>query len=438
MPAVTEPQPTLLLVDDEPNILSALKRLFRSHGYRVLTAGSGQEGLELLAREPVDLVISDMRMPNMDGAQFLAKVREGWPEIVRILLTGYSDITSTINAINNGEIYRYIAKPWEDNDVLLLVRHAMERKALEREKQRLEVLTASQNEELRDLNANLEAKVRERTHALRKVLGSLETAHEKLKTAFLTSIQVFANLMELRAGRLAGHSRRVAEHARGLAQRLEVPAAAVQDVFLAALLHDLGKLGVPDSVLDKPAGALSSEEREQLQRHPLKGEAALMPLEQLRGAARLIRSHHERYDGLGYPDGVSGLDIPLGARVLAVANEYDGLREGTLTGKPLSPRDALATLIEGKGKRYDPQVVDTFARMLAGSDVSGRFNDAAVPASQLTEGMELSRDVYARDGLLLIARDHVLDAQLIRQLQRFEEADGERLTAYVKIRKEKE
>jgi response regulator RpfG family c-di-GMP phosphodiesterase len=433
---VTEQQLTLLLVDDEPNILSALKRLFRPHGYRVLTAGSGQEGLELLAGEPVDLVISDMRMPSMDGAQFLAKVREGWPAIVRILLTGYSDITSTVDAINNGEIYRYIAKPWEDNDVLLLVRHAMERKALEREKQRLEALTARQNEELRDLNANLEAKVKERTQSLRKVLASLETAHDQLKSAFLTSIQVFANLMEMRAGRLAGHSRRVAEHARGLAQRLEMPAAEVQDVFLAALLHDLGKLGLPDSVLDKPAAALNSEEREQVQRHTLKGEAALMPLEQLRGAAHLIRSHHERYDGLGYPDGLSALNIPLGARVLTVANEYDCLLEGTLTGKRSSPRDALAALIEGKGKRYDPQVVDAFAHMLARSDVSGRFNDTVTPASQLTEGMMLSRDVYARDGLLLIARDRVLDAQLIRQLQKFEAADGQRLTAYVKPRKE--
>ena len=402
----------------------------------MLTAGGGQEALELLAREPVDLVISDMRMPNMDGAQFLAKVREGWPGAVRILLTGYSDITSTVNAINNGEIYRYIAKPWEDNDVLLLVRHAMERKALEREKRRLEALTARQNEELRDLNANLEAKVKQRTESLRKVLVSLEAAHDKLKTAFLTSIQVFANLMEMRAGRLAGHSRRVAEHARRLAQRLEMPAPEVQDVFLAALLHDLGKLGLPDSILDKPAAALSGEDREQLQRHPLKGEAALMPLEQLRGAGHLIRSHHERYDGLGYPDGSSGLNIALGARVLTVANEYDGLLEGTLTGKRLSPRDALAGLIEGKGKRYDPQVVDAFAAMLAGSDVSGRFNDAAVPASQLTEGMVLSRDVYARDGLLLIARDRLLDAQLIRQLQRFEQADGQMLAAYVKPGKE--
>ena len=151
--AVVQEQPTLLLVDDEPSILSALKQLFRVPGYRVLTAGGGQEGLDTLARERVDLVISDMRMPIMDGAAFLAKVRAGWPEVVRVVLTGYADVASTIAAINHGEIYRYISKPWEDNDVLLLVRDALERKQLGEEKQRLEDLTAKQNEQLRDLNA---------------------------------------------------------------------------------------------------------------------------------------------------------------------------------------------------------------------------------------------------------------------------------------------
>jgi HD-GYP domain-containing protein (c-di-GMP phosphodiesterase class II) len=240
----------------------------------------------------------------------------------------------------------------------------------------------------------------------------------------------------MRAGTIAGHSRRVAELARRLAKRMELPPAEVQDVFLAGLLHDLGKLGLPDSILAKPAAALSGEEREQMQRHPGKGETALMPLDQLRGSARLIRSHHERYDGLGFPDGLSGLNIPLGARILAVANEYDGLVEGTLTGKRLNPRDAVAALIEGKGKRYDPQVVDAFATLLAEADVSGRFNDRPVSASQLTEDMVLSRDLYARDGLLLIARDRALDSHLIQQIQKFQGADGSPLTLYVKAKKE--
>ena len=176
---------TLLFVDDEANILSSLKRLFRPSGYRIFTAESGAAGLEIMAHEPVDMVISDMRMPEMNGAQFLEKVRENWPDTVRILLTGYADIGSTIEAINKGQIYRYISKPWEDNDIVITVRQALERRELEREKARLEELTRVQNEELKELNANLENKVRERTEELRQAMLDLQAAHEKLKKGFM-------------------------------------------------------------------------------------------------------------------------------------------------------------------------------------------------------------------------------------------------------------
>ena len=147
---------TVLLVDDEANVLSSLKRLFRPYGYRIFTAESGAAGLEIMQRETVDLVISDMRMPEMDGAQFLQKVNEQWPDTIRILLTGYAEISATIDAINKGHIYRYISKPWEDNDIVLAIKQALRQKQLERANQGLEELTRKQNEELKDLNANLE------------------------------------------------------------------------------------------------------------------------------------------------------------------------------------------------------------------------------------------------------------------------------------------
>jgi response regulator RpfG family c-di-GMP phosphodiesterase len=131
-----EKQTTVLFVDDESNILSALRRLFRPLNYKVLTANSGAQGLELMAQEPVDLVISDMRMPEMDGAQFFEKVRDGWPDSVRILLTGYADISSAVAAINKGEIYRYVSKPWEDSELIATVKEALQRKQLEIEKRR--------------------------------------------------------------------------------------------------------------------------------------------------------------------------------------------------------------------------------------------------------------------------------------------------------------
>lgn len=420
---------TLLCVDDESNILSALKRLFRPAGYRVLIANGGAEGLELLAQEgaegrEVDLVISDMRMPEMDGARFLTQVRERWPDITRILLTGYADMESTVAAINEGQIYRYIAKPWNDGEVLLTVRDALERCFLAREKLRLEALTRQQNEELKALNASLEDKVKART-------AELAQAHERLKRSFMTSIQVFANLVELREGQMAGHSRRVAGLARQISGKLGLDVRQSQDVFLAGLLHDIGKIGLPDDLLNKPATRMNGEEFGLWRKHPIKGEQALMALEDLRGAARLIRAHHERFDGQGYPDGLSGLAIPLGARILAVANDYDGLIQGTLSGKRLPEEEAKQFIAQAKGKRYDAQVVDAFLA------VSGGLKEApanALPLAprDLAEGMVLARDLVGRDGVLLLAAEYVLDDSLIRQIREYERSEGGQVQIFVR------
>lgn len=421
--AQAQPPWRVLCVDDEANILSALRRMLRPAGYQVSIAGSGAEGLALLAREPVDLVISDMRMPEMDGAQFLEQVRQRWPDTVRILLTGYADITSTVTAINKGEIYRYISKPWNDAELLLTVREALERKALEREKARLEALTAHQNEQLRDLNANLERKVEERTAALAK-------AHEKLKTSFLTSIKIFSNLIEMRGPTLSGHSRRVADLSRRIAVRLGLPAGETQDIFLAGLLHDIGKIGFPDALLVRPVEQLAGDALNAYRTHAARGEQALMSLPELRSAARLIRAHHERFDGYGYPDALSGTAIPVGARILAVANDYDGLQIGTLTTRRYSHEDATSQIAEGRGRRYDPQVVEALLHVLGAID-SDHGRGREIRVEELEPGMVLSRDLMSREGVLLLSGDYVLDANLIRQIRDYAN-DGDLAKIYVR------
>jgi len=435
--AVTSETPaTLLFVDDEANILSSLKRLFRPLGYRIFTAESGAQGLEIMEHEVVDLVISDMRMPEMNGAQFLEKVREKWPETVRILLTGYAEIGTTIDAINKGQIYRYVSKPWEDNDLTVAIKHALQQKMLEQEKRRLEELTHRQNEELKDLNANLEDKVKARTEELRKTMETLEVAHDRLKKSFITSIRVFSNLIEMRDAAMMGHSRRVAELARTLAQRMSMSDAEVQDVFVAGLLLDIGKIGLPDHLLKKPFASLTSDERSEMVKYPAKGQMALMALEQVQGAAQLIRHHRERFDGFGYPDSLMGSAIPLGARVLALANDYDEVQIGTLSAKRMGHVNAVAFIRDGKGKRYDPAVVDAFLNVMGGGGATVQTGpESALTSEQIKPGMVISRDFITQNEELLLSKGHVLNEQLIGQIKSFERLNEVSLTIYVHARK---
>jgi len=426
-------QSTLLCVDDEPNILSSLRRLFRAKGYRVLVAESGNAGLQVLATEAVDLVISDMRMPEMDGAHFLELVRGRWPDTIRILLTGYADVSSIIEAINRGEIYRYIAKPWDDNDMLLVVRDALERKVLENEKLRLEELTQRQNDELKALNASLEEKVRDRTIDLNKANDALLGANEKLKTSFLTSIKVFSNLIEMRGGHLAGHSRRVADLARKIAVRMGLEGKALQEIFIAGLMIDIGKIAFSDEMLTMPVSSMGGDNLAIFRKFPVRGEQLLMPLEDLRGAAKILRSQLERFDGAGFPDALAADAIPIGARILALASDYDSLQIGTLVQRRFPPDDARVSITQGSGKRYDPGVVNAFNGVLNEVEGGPAPREVVLATVKLQPGMVLSRDLISRDGILLLSADHVLDERLIQQILDFEKAGGARLSVSVHL-----
>lgn len=428
---MSTPTATVLLVDDEANILSALRRLLRPAGYRILTAESGAEALEMLAAEPVDLVISDMRMPGMDGAAFLTRVKADWPDTLRILLTGYADMEATIAAINEGGIYRYVAKPWNDHDLKLLVADAITMRQLQAENLRLAALTARQNEELKELNASLEQRVQARTQELRTALERIDAAHKKLHEAYLATVRVFSGVIESRSTMLAGHGRRVADTARKIARLLRLDDAALQELTLACLLHDLGKLSLSDTLINKPFTQLNAQERSEVMRHPTRAENLLTGVEPLRDVAKIIRHHHELFDGTGYPDGLSGLAIPLAARILIVANDFDALQLGLQVGRTLSAEEALQYIVSNRSKRYDPSVVEALTRVVELHPGEKPPPTLILRTPQLRPGMRLARDLVHPEGYLLLAAGSPLDAAQIEQLKRIEQAEKQPLVCHI-------
>ena len=241
---MSETKASILFVDDERPVLNALKRLFRPTGHKVHIAGSGSEGLALLAENPIDIVVSDMRMPEMDGAEFLTNVAEKWPSTTRMLLTGYAELSSAIEAINSGSISRYLTKPWQDADIVFCIEQAIETQQLVNEKNRLEKLTAEQNAELKTLNDGLETKVQERTRHLEQAKQELAAAHATLKDSFDATIEVFSRLVQSRSGLSIRAS--VAQDARAVGATLGLDEAACAAIYQAGLLCDIGKLSLPD------------------------------------------------------------------------------------------------------------------------------------------------------------------------------------------------
>ncbi|WP_175812107.1 HD domain-containing phosphohydrolase [Burkholderia contaminans] len=416
--------PSILLVDDEPSVLSALRRVFRPAGYEILTAESGEAALEVLASTEVDLIVSDMRMPGMSGAEFLARARSLYPDTMRILLTGYAEIASVVQAVNDGGVYRYLNKPWDDHDLLLTLEQALEQRRLRREAARLAALTEAQNEALRRFNTELETQVRARTEELGQTVMFLEAAQRDLKSSFTAMVQVCASMIEMRCGSASGHAMRVGEIARRLALSSGMSELHAQDVYFAGLLHGIGKLSLPDELLRKPLTKMTAEEHGLYLQHPLRAQMVLTPVAQLHKVASIVLHQYERFNGRGTPDSLAGDAIPLGSRILAIARDFEGLRNGDI-GAPHSVEQTLDALRSQAGVRYDPRIVDGLTELMRDPASLGiAASVAEVKSAQLREGMQLADDLRTHRGVLLMTKGSVMSAHQIELVRRFETREG--------------
>jgi len=349
---------SVLFVDDEVNILKALQRLLRSEPFEVLTASHAAEALELIDQRQPQVIVSDQRMPEMSGVDFLASVRERHSDVVRMMLTGYTDMTIAVEAINRGEIYRLITKPWNDEELKATLRQAFDHYDLKAEIKRLNQITREQNFKLQDMNKNLEEKVRDRTK-------QLDGKNHELRTAYIQTIRALAEAIDAKDAYTRGHSERVAVYASRLGRQMGLRTDLIERIYFAGLLHDVGKIGVPDAIITKP-DRLTPEEYEEIKKHPEIGAKILEPVEFLHSIVPCVRHHHEWYDGCsaGYPDRLAGDQIPLPSRVIVVADTVEAMTSDRPYRKALSIDVVVDELRKYSGTQFDPVVVDAFLRLL--------------------------------------------------------------------------
>lgn len=376
--------PDVVCVDDDPEALALLGDTLTGRGYTVVTYGGVADARDGLERHGAQAVISELELADGDGIALLAQVAKARPRSVRILITGHADYATSMRAINEGHCYAYLEKPWRTRELLDALAAGLSGPG-----GRGEALAGDSPE----------------PEAYRR-LDDLEP--------------LLTGLPELLGGHKAGHGERVAGLLAGLCEHLGLGGAGFESLRVAAMVHDIGEAGLPAEAQGIPETRLAAAARTAFEAHPAAAAAWLARHPRLGTAAKLVRLHHERHDGRGFPQRLAGGAIPVPARLLALADAFDEARHGHLFPRRLSEAEACRFVEEERGRRFDPRVVNAFLgwrRRQAAPEASQR---EGLPVSALREGMVLAEDLVTTAGILLVPAGHRLNAALLRRIRALE------------------
>jgi len=323
----------ILIVDDDAQVREVLHQIFLSASYHCLLAANGKEGLDIFRASHPPLIVTDLKMPVMDGIGLLEGVRETDEDAAVVVLTGAPDVKTAIDSLKLGA-YDFIMKPVNVDELLFAAERALERRQLLIER--------------REYHELLERRVEEATR--------------ELQDAYRATLEALGSALDSRDVGTESHSRRVHGYALATARAYGVPEADIPDLERGVLLHDIGKIGIPDAILLKP-GALTPEEWKTMRRHPEIGRRLIENVPFLRGAIPIVFCHHEKWDGSGYPRGLRGEEIPLGARIFAVVDAFDAMTFDRPYSKAISFEAAFAEIKRSTGTHFDPTVVKAFFRV---------------------------------------------------------------------------
>jgi len=327
----------VLIVDDDASVRDVISVLLQEEGYECRTASSAEAALDVAAAEAPPLVISDMKMPGRDGIWLLEAFRERYPETAVIMLTGYGDTEAAVDCLRRGAV-DYLLKPPKLTDLIRAIERALAKRRIELARKRYQ--------------KKLERKVRDRT-------GELRTALRDIQNTYQTTLLALVAALDAREHETSDHSQRVVKYTTVIAERLGLHGPELEEIGRGALLHDIGKIGVPDAVLLKPA-KLTAEEWKEMRRHPDIGHQMIQSIDFLSIPATIVLSHQERFDGKGYPRGLRGEEIHIGARIFAVADTLDAMTSDRPYRRGTTFENAVDEVQRCAGSQFDPEVVRAF------------------------------------------------------------------------------
>lgn len=428
-----EPDKTIriLFVDDEVNILKTLKRLMSFESYQCAFATSGQRGIEILTKQPCDIIISDMRMPGMMGDAFMIKAKEICPHSIRIIMSGYSDFNSMVHALNEGGVHQFLKKPWDDDILLEKIKEAVSFITVRKERDHLAIVTQQQATMLAEANKTLEAKVAARTQELQQTADMLDLSFQEIKSSYGIFIDVIAQVLQLRTVAPKDHLNDIADTSLALAKHLELDELEQETIFRAAMLHELGKIQIRDATLTKPYFGLSGSDLKEYRAYPMQGFLLMASLDHLSSVSNLIKYHCEQYDGKGFPDKLQGKNIPIGARIIGMAMHFFMYRNGLADGNSHSDEDAEKYLRSTAGKEVDPELVEPFLECVKQEFAKKGKYETMVALEKAKPGMVLSRDLYNLRGIIMLTRGAVLTDKIISKLEYIGSKEKHKYVLYV-------
>ncbi|MDB6129947.1 MAG: rpfG 1 [Verrucomicrobiales bacterium] len=396
----------ILIVDDEEIVLVALRDTLLREGYQVVTSTNAVQALSLLKEQGFAVIITDQQMPLLTGLEFLAQVKLIQPDATRILITAVLSLSTVIDAINKGEIYRFIVKPWLREELLATVKNAVQRYELICKNIVLQATTLSMNDQLQKVNKELEqqvAMVAEKNNALQEL-------NETLRQNLQKSVELCVKTLETFYPTLGSQARRVYELCRAMSGNLNLSDAEQQALEISGWLYDIGLIGVPRHVIRKwelEPHTLTEQEVMLIEQHPAAGEKLVGFIHTLGLVGPTIRGHHENFDGSGYPDKIAGEYIPWTARLLAVAVAFAESKH--------DPNDTLEIIKRQSGVVYDPEAVRALLRSLPKANMPKRLREVLM--AELRPGMVLAKEIYTSNGILLVPDGLKLNETYIDKLR---------------------